>query len=121
MGKVIAPIFSPLGLGQWQVAVALVFGFLAKEVVVGTMGVLFIGAEELGGLGSVIGFELGWTPLIAFTLMVFTLISLPCVAALGAVKEETNSWKWTIFTAVYLTGLAWIICFLIYQIGKLFV
>jgi ferrous iron transport protein B len=120
IGRAIAPIFGPCGFGYWPVAVGLIFGFLAKEVVIGTMGVLFIGAEEVGGLGSVIGFELGMGSLAAFSLMLFTLLYVPCVAALGAVKTETNSWKWTIFTAVYTTVLAWIVAMLVYQIGRLF-
>lgn len=120
MGKAIAPIFSPCGFGQWQAAVGLIFGFLAKEVVVGTMGVLFVGAEEVGGLGNVIGFQLGWTSLVAYGFMVFTLVYVPCVAALGTIKQETNSWKWTIFVAVYTTALAWVLAMLIYQIGRLF-
>ncbi len=120
IGRAIAPIFGPCGFGYWPVAVGLIFGLLAKEVVVGTMGVLFVGAGEVGGLGSVIGFQLGLSSLAAFSLMVFTLLYVPCVAALGAIKQETNSWKWTLFAAAYTTVLAWIAATLIYQIGRLF-
>ena len=121
MGRAIAPVFKPCGFGQWQAAVALVFGFLAKEVVVGTFGVLFAGAEALGGgLGNVLGFEMGWSALTAFAFMVFCLIYVPCMAALATIKQETNSWRWPIFTAVYTTALAWLVAMLIYQIGSLF-
>jgi len=121
IGRAIAPVFKPAGFGQWQAAVALAFGLLAKEVVVGTFGVLFAGAEALGGgLGNVLGFELGWSALTAFAFMVFCLVYVPCAAALATIKQETNSWKWTIFAGVYTTALAWLLAVLIYQIGSLF-
>ncbi len=118
--RVIAPIFSPAGFGQWQAAVALVFGILAKEVVVGTFGTLFTGAEELGGLGDVIGFDLGWTALIAFAFMAMCLIYVPCMAVIAIIRRETNSWKWTGFVVGYTLVLGWIVATLIYQIGGLF-
>jgi ferrous iron transport protein B len=121
MGRAIAPIFKPCGFGQWQAAVGLAFGLLAKEVVVGTFGVLFAGAGEIGGLGNVIGFELGWSALTAFSFMVFCLVYVPCAATLAAIKQETNSWKWTIFAGAYTTALAWLLATLIYQIGSLFI
>ncbi len=120
IGRAIAPIFSSAGFGQWQAAVTLIFGILAKEVVVGTFGVLFTGVEELGGLGSVIGFELGWTPLIAFAFMAMSLIYVPCMAVIAIVKRETNSWRWTGFVIGYTLVLGWIVATLIYQIGRLF-
>ncbi len=120
IGRAIAPIFSPAGFGQWQAAVTLIFGVLAKEVVVGTFGTLFAGAEELGGLGNVIGFELGWTPLIAFSFMVMSLVYVPCMAVIAVIRRETNSWKWTGFVIGYTLVLGWILATLIYQIGRLF-
>jgi len=120
IGRAIAPIFSPAGFGQWQAAVTLVFGVLAKEVVVGTFGTLFTGAEELGGLGNVIGFELGWTALIAYAFMAMSLIYVPCMATIAIIKRETNSWKWTGFAVGYTLVLGWIVAVLIYQIGRLF-
>lgn len=117
IGGFIAPIFAPAGFGQWQAAVSLVFGFLAKEVVVGTMGAIF--AVEEGMLGGAIAAELGWTPLIAFAFMVFCLLYVPCVATIGAIRSETNSWKWAGFAAVYTTAVAWIAATLIFQIGTL--
>jgi ferrous iron transport protein B len=119
IGSFIAPVFAPCGFGQWQAGVSLVFGFLAKEVVVGTMGAIF--AVEEGILGGAIAAELGWTPLIAFSFMVFCLLYVPCVAAIGAIRGETNSWKWAGFAALYTTVVAWIAATLIYQIGRLFI
>ncbi|MBA7596294.1 Fe(2+) transporter FeoB [subsurface metagenome] len=120
IGRAIAPVFSPLGFGQWQAAVALVFGFLAKEVVVGTFGTLFAGAEGLGDLGDVVGLELAWTPLIAFGFMAFCLIYVPCVATIAIIRRETNSWRWPAFTVGYTIAIGWIVAMLIYQIGSLF-
>lgn len=118
IGSFIAPVFAPCGFGQWQAGVSLIFGFLAKEVVVGTMGAIF--AVEEGILGDAIAAQLGWTPLIAFAFMVFCLLYTPCVASIGAIRGETNSWKWTGFAALYTTVVAWIAATLIFQIGRLF-
>jgi ferrous iron transport protein B len=119
IGSFFAPIFAPAGFGQWQASVSLIFGFLAKEVVVGTMGAIF--AVEEGILGGTIAAQLGWTPLIAFSFMVFCLLYVPCVAALGAIRGETKSWKWTGFTALYTTAVAWVLSVLVYQVGSLFI
>jgi ferrous iron transport protein B len=119
IGSFIAPVFAPCGFGQWQAGVSLIFGFLAKEVVVGTMGAIF--AVEEGILGGAIAAQLGWTSLIAFAFMVFCLLYVPCVAALGVIQGETNSWKWAGFAALYTTVVAWIAATLIFQIGRLFV
>ena len=119
IGSFIAPVFAPCGFGQWQAGVSLIFGFLAKEVVVGTMGAIF--AVEEGILGGAIAAQLGWTPLIAFAFMVFCLLYVPCVAAIGAIRGETNSWKWAGFAALYTTVVAWIAATLIFQIGRLFI
>ena len=119
IGSFIAPIFTPAGFGQWQAAVSLLFGFLAKEVVVGTMGAIF--AVEEGILGGALTTQLGWTPLIAFAFMVFCLLYVPCAAAIGTIRGETNSWKWAGFAVLYTTVVAWIIATLIFQIGSLFI
>ncbi len=119
IGSFIAPIFAPAGFGQWQAAVSLLFGFLAKEVVVGTMGAIF--AVEEGILGGALTTQLGWTPLIAFAFMVFCLLYVPCAAAIGTIRGETNSWKWAGFAVLYTTVVAWIIATLIFQIGSLFI
>lgn len=119
IGTFVAPIFAPAGFGQWQAAVSLIFGFLAKEVVVGTMGAMFAVEEE--SLGGAIAAQLGWTPLIAFAFMVFCLLYAPCVASIGVIRGETNSWKWAGFAALYTTVVAWIAATLIFQVGSLFV
>jgi ferrous iron transport protein B len=119
IGRFIAPVLSPAGFGQWQAAVSLVFGFLAKEVVVGTMGAIFGVAS--GSLGQTIAAQLGWTPLTAYSFMVFCLLYLPCVASINTIRTEAGSWKWALFTAVYTTLIAWVASTLIYQIGSLFV
>ena len=119
IGRTIAPIFSPAGFGQWQAAVTLMFGILAKEVVVGTFGALF--AVEGGILGEAIATQLGWTPLIAYAFMAMCLIYVPCMATIAIVKREINSWKWTGFLIGYTLVLGWLVATLIYQIGRLFV
>jgi ferrous iron transport protein B len=119
IGKFIAPILSPAGFGQWQAAVSLLFGFLAKEVVVGTMGAIFGVAR--GTLGQTIAAQLGWTPLVAYSFMVFCLLYLPCIASINAIRSEAGGWKWAIFTAVYTTVIAWVAATLVFQVGRLFI
>jgi len=118
IGNFIAPVFAPAGFGQWQSAVSLVFGFLAKEVVVGTMGAIF--AVEQGILGGALATQLGWTPLVAFAFMVFCLLYVPCITTLATIRSETASWKWTGFAVFYTTAVAWIAATIIYQVGRLF-
>ncbi len=121
IGNVIAPIFAPLGFGNWQSAVATVTGFLAKENVVATFGVLFgLGAEltesdpnlvsTMGQLFNVVS---------AYSFMAFTLLAAPCFAAIGATKREMGSWKWTFIAIGYQTGLAYVVSLIIYQVGRL--
>jgi len=112
IGSGVAPVFEPLGFGNWQSSVALIFGFVAKEVVVGTLGTLY-GGEE--GLTSAI--QQDFTPLSAYSFMLFTLIYIPCIATIATIKKETNSWKWTGFAVAYSIVLAWIVSFLFYQGG----
>jgi ferrous iron transport protein B len=119
IGSFFAPIFAPCGFGQWQAATGLIFGFLAKEVVVGTFGTLF-GVEE-GALGATIMAELGWSPLIAYAFMAFCLIYVPCIASIAVIRGETNSWRWPAFTIGYTIALGWIVATLIYQVGRLFI
>lgn len=122
IGKFISPIFKPLGFGDWVSSVAIVTGLVAKEVVVATIGVL-------RGLGEVTeespelisSIQVMFTPLKACSFMAFNLLACPCFAAVGAMKREFNSWKWTLFAVAYQTGIAYIVALLIYQIGKLIV
>jgi Fe2+ transport system protein B len=116
IGSFVAPIFSPAGFGNWEAAVALIFGILAKEVVVGTLGVIY--SVEGAGLTSVIAQY--WTPLAAYAFMVMTLIYIPCIAVIGVIKRETNSWGWTGFAVGYSLVLGWLMAVLIYQVGMLF-
>jgi len=116
IGRVIAPVFRPCGFGEWQAATALVFGFFAKEAVVGTFGTLFAG--EAGIAGALEG--LGWTPLVAYAFMAFCLIYVPCAATVAIIRRETHSWRWTVFAIGYTITLGWIVATLIYQIGSLF-
>ncbi|MBZ4666723.1 ferrous iron transport protein B [Mahella sp.] len=115
LGNLIAPIFAPAGFGNWQAASALVFGLLAKEVIVGTLAVVY-GAGE-AELGSIISSY--WTPLSAYAFMVMTLIYVPCVATIGAIKRETNSWGWTGFAVGYTLVLGWVMAVLVFQVGSL--
>lgn len=116
IGSVMAPLFAPLGLDSWETSAALIFGLLAKEVVVATLGIIYGTGEGLALTETV---RTMWTPLTAYAFMVLSLIYVPCAAALGAIKRETNSWKWTGFAALYTLTLGWIIAFIIYHGGIL--
>ena len=115
IGSSIAPIFEPLGFGFAEAAVAIIMGLLAKEVVVGTFGTLFgVGEEALGDVLINL-----FTPLSSVSFMVFVLLYVPCLAALFTIKKESGSWKFTIFAAVLMLVVAWIVSFIIYQGGLL--
>lgn len=117
IGTILSPIFAPLGFGEWQASVSLIFGVVAKEVVVGTFGSLFGVAEE--GMGITSAIHGLFTPLSAYAFMVFVLLYVPCFAAIGTVKQETNSWKWPLFMVAVTTITAYIVSFIIYQGGTL--
>ncbi len=118
IGKIMAPLFAPLGFGDWRSSVALLTGFVAKEVVVSTMGILHgIGEDTTQLIASL---QAAFTPLRAYAFMAFTLLYLPCVAAFATIKREMNSWKWTLFAVGYQTVIAWVVAFLIFQVGRLF-
>lgn len=121
IGGVIAPVFAPLGWGDWKMAVAAVTGLIAKENVVGTFGVLF-GFAEVAEDGVEIWGSLAasMTAVAAYSFLVFNLLCAPCFAAMGAIKREMNNAKWFWFAVGYQTGLAYIISLCIYQIGSLF-
>ena len=118
VGSWLAPFFGPLGIGHWAIVVSLIAGFVAKEVVVATLGAIFLSGN--GALGAVLASELGWGPLNAYAFMIFCLLYIPCIATIAVIKGETGTWKWAAFSAVYTIGVAWIIAALIYQIGSLF-
>ena len=118
IGTVIAPIFAPLGFGTWQAAVAIIAGLAAKEVVVATFGTL-AGLEEDDEEGITQLVHDTFTPLSAFSFMAFTLLYTPCFAAIGAIKQETNSYKWALIMCAITLVTAYIVSFLIFQIGGL--
>ncbi len=121
IGNVIAPIFSPLGFGNWQSAVATVTGFIAKENVVATFGILFNLGAELTESDPTLLTSIGqmFNSVSAYSFMAFTLLAAPCFAAIGATKREMGSWKWTFIAIGYQTGLAYVVSFIIYQVGSL--
>ena len=118
IGSTIAPIFAPLGFGTWQAAVAIIAGLAAKEVVVATFGTL-AGMEEDDEEGITNLVHDTFTPLSAFSFMAFTLLYTPCFAAIGAIKQETNSYKWALTMCAITLVTAYIVAFLIFQIGGL--
>lgn len=118
IGTAISPIFVPLGFGEWQASISLIFGIVAKEVVVGTFSSLFGVSEE--GMGIETPVHDLFTPLSAYTFMTFVLLYVPCFAAIGAVRQETNSWKWPLAMVSITTITAYIVSFIIYQCGTLF-
>ena len=122
IGSVIAPLFAPLGWGDWKMAVAAVSGLIAKENVVGTFGILF-GFGEVAEDGAEIWGQLAGSlsTVAAYSFLVFNLLCAPCFAAMGAIKREMNNTKW-FFTAIgYQTLLAYVVSLCIYQIGNLFI
>jgi len=116
LGALFAPLFKPGGFGFWQAAVALIFGILAKEVVVGTLGTLY-GVEE-ESLTKVL--PKYFTNLSALSFMVMSLLYIPCIAAIGVIKAETNSWRWTGLAVGWSLFVGWIIATLFYQLGRIF-
>ncbi|MFR2204908.1 MAG: nucleoside recognition domain-containing protein, partial [Eubacterium sp.] len=103
----IAPIFKPLGIGDWRICTALICGFMAKESVVSTLEVLFGGS-----IAAVL------TPLAAFSLLVFSLLYTPCVAAVASVKRELGA-KWAAAVVAWQCLVAWVAAFIIYSVGTL--
>lgn len=124
IGKVLVPILTPAGLGQWQIGVALISGLAAKEVVVSSFSVLYgisninsaIGMNSLAGLLG----DVGFTSLNAYAFMIFCLLYTPCIATIATIKRELQSTKWTLFTIVFQLIVAWCVTTLVYQIGSLF-
>ncbi|MPL85361.1 GTPase Der [bioreactor metagenome] len=133
MGHAIEPVISPLGF-DWKMGVSILTGLAAKEIVVSTMAVLYQSGTDVGdeaqetlkhklveqkhNTGVLKGQQV-FTPLVSIGFMLFILIYFPCVAVIAAIRKEAN-WGWAIFTMVYTTGLAWLVAFLVYQVGSLF-
>ncbi len=122
IGSAIAWIFIPLGWGHWQGAVATITGLIAKENVVGTFGVLFGGFEEVAENGWQIWVNMRevFSPLAAYSFLIFNLLCAPCFAAMGAIKREMNSARWTLFAIGYQCVFAYAIALIVYQLGMLF-
>ena len=128
IGSASSKIFAPQGFDTWEAGAAIVTGVLAKEAVVSTMGILY-GADELStededienSAQALFSTKLGatFTPLAALAFMVFTQLYSPCVTALGTIKKETQSWKWTGFAFLYTCAVAWVASLIVYQGGKL--
>jgi len=128
VGQAIEPVFAPLGF-DWKTSVALVAGFGAKEVVVSTLGTLYSIEDEealaneeestVQGFADRAREQSGYTPLVAYVLMVFTLLYVPCMVFVATMKRETNTWKWPFFTIGYTLVLAWVVSFLVYRGGLL--
>jgi len=118
IGKKLAPLFTPLGI-DWRGGVALLTGFVAKEIVVSTMGILYAVEEEEADAFQKAIISSGMTPLSALSMMIFVLLYLPCFATIAAIKRETGSLKWMFFSIAYTTSLAWVVAFSVYQGGRL--
>jgi ferrous iron transport protein B len=132
IGHFIEPAIRPLGF-DWKMGISLLSGVAAKEIVVSTMGVIYQPdptmpetrdnlSERLRNQQHRTGEKAGqpvFTPLIALSFLVFILIYFPCVAVIAAIKNESGTWKWAVFTIFYTTGLAWLFSFIVYQLGSL--
>lgn len=127
LGKTIEPVVKPLGF-DWKIGVSLLTGMAAKEVVGSTLGVLYTGDPDAQDSLQVrllkdvkVDGSPTFTPLVVMSLLIFVLVYFPCIATIAAIKEESGSWKWGLFSIVYTTSLAWILSFLVFQIGSLFI
>jgi len=130
IGAFIEPAVRPLGF-DWKMSVALLSGVAAKEVVVGTLGVLYHADEKSSGSlvsklqqqtypdGPRMGKKV-FNPLVAFSFMIFILIYFPCIGVVAAIRKESGHTKWAVFVVVYTTGLAYIASLLVFQLGSLF-
>jgi len=119
IGKVLSPIFAPLGI-DWRGSVALLTGLVAKEIVVSTLGVLYVAkdTENPDALSNAL-LSSGMTPLSALAMMIFVLLYLPCLATITTIKQETGSTRWMLFSIAYSTLIAWIAAFCVYQGGRI--
>ena len=128
IGRSIEPVMKPLGF-DWRLSVSILSGVAAKEVVVSTLGVIFQADNESGKTSLVEKIQTQkdssgrplFTPLIAFSFMLFILTYFPCIAVVAAIRRESGDWRWALFTVVYTTGMAWLLSFTVYQLGSLFV
>ncbi|MEX3447074.1 ferrous iron transport protein B [Staphylococcus warneri] len=117
VGSIVATVLHPLGFGTWQVGATLVPGFLAKEVIVSSMAIIYSSSE--GGLVHVL--QQQFTPLSAYAFMIFILLYIPCLSTVATIRKETYSIKWTLFSMVYPLATAYILALAFYQIARLIV
>jgi ferrous iron transport protein B len=121
IGKTLAPVLEPLGF-DWRISTSLVGAFAAKEVFVSQMDIMYaVGELKAGGEALRARIQADYTPLQGFCVMLFCLISMPCVATIAMTRQETGSWRWALLQLFGLTILAYIITFAVYQVGRLFV
>jgi ferrous iron transport protein B len=128
IGHSIEPVMKPLGF-DWRLSVSILSGLAAKEVVVSTLGVIFQAENDSGKTSLVekIQTQKGpdgknlFSPLIAFSFMLFILTYFPCIGVVAAIKRESGSWKWAAFTVVYTTSIAWLLSFTVFQVGSIFI
>lgn len=117
IGKAIEPVIEPLGF-DWKMGIGILSGIGAKELVVSTLGVLYTNDDDIESVD--LADRIPITPLVAYGYMLFVLIYFPCIATVAAIKNESSSWKWAAFTICYTTLLAWIVAFLVHQVGGIF-
>lgn len=117
IGKAIEPVIEPLGF-DWKMGIGILSGIGAKELVVSTLGVLYTNDDDIESVN--LADRIPITPLVAYGYMLFVLIYFPCIATVAAIKNESGSWKWAAFTICYTTLLAWIVAFLVHQLGGIF-
>jgi ferrous iron transport protein B len=113
LGSLLTPVFSPAGFDSWQASVALLFGFFAKEIVIGTLGTLLGSADLQAALHTL------FSPASAYAFIIMTLLYVPCIATLAAFQKETCNWRWTLFLTVYTTTIAWIFAVIVFQAARL--
>jgi ferrous iron transport protein B len=127
-GHALEPVIKPLGF-DWQIGIGLITSFAAREVFVSSMGVIFNAESGEGNTAPLRDALLAakwpdgrmlFTPLVCITLMVFYVFAMQCMSTIAVVRRETNSWRWPLFQIAYMTGTAWFVCLLIYQIGRAF-
>ena len=116
IGNIIAPIFDPIGFGTWQASASLITGFLAKEAIISTMNIIYFVPNDASLQGLLAHY---YTPLAAYSFMVFILLYIPCLATTATIYKETGSKKWTSFAMIYAFVIAYVLSLVIYQGGKL--
>ncbi|MGE5703188.1 MAG: ferrous iron transport protein B [Clostridia bacterium] len=117
IGGMIAPLFAPLGFGTWQAGVSLITGFLAKEVVVTTMSIVYMAGDSGGSLTALL--QSAFSPAAALAFLFFLLLYTPCISTVVIMKKETGSWKWTTVSIVYSFVVAWIVAYLVYRVAQI--